>query len=61
MDKKICPLTKADCYGCECGMWHITGCSATALVRNLNTVAMELASAKAELYWIRRAVEENLL
>jgi hypothetical protein len=58
-DEKICPLTQRTCYRKECGMWHITGCSATALVRNLNTVAMEIAMAKAELYWIRKELENK--
>lgn len=54
LDKKICPLTKADCYGCECGMWHGDRCAVVSLARK----AVDISG---DIFWIRRAVEEEYL
>ena len=51
-DEKKCPLTKMTCYGEECGMWADGKCAATALAET----ALEI---KQDVFWIRKAVEEN--
>lgn len=52
MDKKICPLTNADCHGDECGMWHNGDCA-------MVTLARKAVDISGDLFWIRRAVEEE--
>lgn len=52
MDKKICPLTKADCYGCECGMWHGDRCAVVSL-------AQSVALATTDVFLIRKELENK--
>lgn len=56
-NEKMCPLTQTTCYGKNCGWWHITGCAAIAVVRNLNAIDMDIAIARDELYMMRKDLE----
>ena len=56
-DEKMCPLTKMTCYGENCAWWHITDCAAIAVVRNLNSIGMELFHARTELNYVRKDLE----
>ena len=52
MDKKIYPLTKADCHYEECGMWLDKECAVVTLAR-------KAVDTSGDIFWIRRAVEEQ--
>ena len=52
MDKKICPLTKADCYGCECALCCNETCSLVALTQAVCAVV-------TDIYWIRKELENK--
>lgn len=52
MDKKICPLTKADCYSDECSMWHGDRCAVVSL-------AQTIALATTDIFLIRKELENR--
>ena len=52
-EKKICPLTKSDCYGEDCAMWNMGECG-------LLTQARKAEESASELYCIRRTLEDRL-
>lgn len=57
-DEKKCPLTGMTCYGDECAWWHITDCAAIGVLRNLNSISMELFHARTELGYICKDLEK---